>query len=137
VHRSIDAISYKPLINIVAIVLGTLVLRWILLQSVDRVVHRVVIGIKNKHNVEDTQALDASPLAAVRVVQRTRTMGSVFSNFITWSLAAFVFIMVLSELGFPVAALVASAGVLGAALGFGAQSIIKDLFNGLFMVLLF
>jgi small conductance mechanosensitive channel len=42
--------------------------------------------------------------------------------------------LVLSELGFSVTALVASAGIIGAALGFGAQSIVKDVLNGLFMV---
>ncbi|TIH31637.1 mechanosensitive ion channel family protein [Subtercola vilae] len=126
--------SFKPLINIVAIVVGALIIRVILLHSVDRVVKRVVTGVKKKHDAADTQALIASPIAAVRVVQRTRTMGSVLSNFITWAIVVFAFIMILSELNFQISALVASAGVIGAALGFGAQNIIKDMLNGLFMV---
>ncbi|GGF39702.1 mechanosensitive ion channel family protein [Subtercola lobariae] len=126
--------SYQHLINIVVIIVGAIVVRLILLHSVDRVVKRIVSGVKNKHDVEDTQALMASPLAAVRVVQRTRTMGSVLSNFITWAIVIFAFIMILGELQFQVTALVASAGVIGAALGFGAQNIIKDMLNGLFMV---
>ncbi|MCU1475780.1 MAG: mechanosensitive ion channel protein MscS [Subtercola sp.] len=126
--------TYQHLINIVVIILGAILARLILLHSVDRVVKRIVTGVKNKHDVEDTQALMASPLTAVRVVQRTRTMGSVLSNFITWAIVIFAFIMVLGELQFQVTALVASAGVIGAALGFGAQNIIKDMLNGLFMV---
>ncbi|MCU1482857.1 MAG: mechanosensitive ion channel protein MscS [Subtercola sp.] len=126
--------SYQHLINIVVIIVGAIIVRLILLKSVDRVVKRIVTGVKNKHDAQDTQALLASPVAAVRVVQRTRTMGSVLSNFITWAIVIFAFIMVLGELQFQVTALVASAGVIGAALGFGAQNIIKDMLNGLFMV---
>ena len=43
--------------------------------------------------------------------------------------------MVLSELGFNLAPLLASAGIAGVALGFGAQSLVKDLIAGLFMLL--
>ncbi|RFA14616.1 mechanosensitive ion channel protein MscS [Subtercola boreus] len=126
--------SYQHLLNIVFIVLGALVIRLILLHSVDRVVKRIVTGVKRKHDAEDTQAIMTSPVAAVRVVQRTRTMGSVLSNLITWVVVVFAFIMILGELQFQVTAIVASAGVLGAALGFGAQNVIKDMLNGLFMV---
>ncbi|RFA22107.1 mechanosensitive ion channel family protein [Subtercola boreus] len=127
-------VSYQHLLNIVFIVLGALIVRWILLRSVDRVVKRVVTGVKKKHDAADTQAIIASPVAAVRVVQRTRTMGSVLSNLITWAIMVFAFILILGELQFQVTAIVASAGVLGAALGFGAQNVIKDMLNGLFMV---
>lgn len=127
--------SYSVIIDIILIVVAALVLRWILLLTVRRVVTRIVNGVKSRQRVEDTQALDASPLAAVRVVQRTRTIGSVLSNIITWVIVAFAIGFVLSELGFSIAALVASAGVIGAALGFGAQNIIKDMLNGLFMVM--
>jgi small conductance mechanosensitive channel len=58
----------------------------------------------------------------------------VLNNTSTWVIVIVVSILALTELGFSVTALVASAGILGAALGFGAQSIIKDVLNGLFMV---
>jgi small conductance mechanosensitive channel len=61
-------------------------------------------------------------------------LGSVFNNTATWVIVSIVTILVLAELGFSVTALVASAGIIGAALGFGAQSIVKDVLNGLFMV---
>jgi small-conductance mechanosensitive channel len=44
-------------------------------------------------------------------------------------------LMVLSELGLDLAPLLASAGIAGIALGFGAQSLVKDLLAGLFMLL--
>ena len=52
----------------------------------------------------------------------------------TWSIVAVAIVLVLGELDFSVTALIASAGILGAALGFGAQNVVKDMLNGLFMV---
>jgi small conductance mechanosensitive channel len=98
------------------------------------VVNQVVTGVKKAHNVDHTKELTSSPVEALRAVQRTRTLGSVFNNAATWVVVSVVIILVLSELGFSVTALVASAGIIGAALGFGAQSIVKDVLNGLFMV---
>jgi small conductance mechanosensitive channel len=43
--------------------------------------------------------------------------------------------MLLSELGVAVGALIAGAGIIGAALGFGAQNLVKDVLSGLFIVL--
>jgi small-conductance mechanosensitive channel len=99
-----------------------------------RIVNQVVQGVKRAHKVDDTQELTSSPISAMRSVQRTRTFGSVLNNTSTWVIVTVVAILALTELGFSVTALVASAGILGAALGFGAQSIIKDVLNGLFMV---
>lgn len=121
-------------IRIVSIVVGAVILRTALRFSIKRVVDRVVSGVKKAQAVEHTVELSASPLQAVRVVQRTRTMGSVLNNLSTWAIISVAIVLVLSELDFSVTALIASAGVLGAALGFGAQNVIKDMLNGLFMV---
>jgi small conductance mechanosensitive channel len=126
--------NWHTLIRIVLLLLGTFVLRSLLLLSVKRVVKGIVSGVKSKAGKTDTAAIDVSPLAKERVVQRARTMGSVLSNFITWSLAIVAVTMVLSELGVAVGALIAGAGILGAAIGFGAQSLVKDLISGLFIV---
>jgi small conductance mechanosensitive channel len=53
---------------------------------------------------------------------------------VTWAIVAVAIVLVLGELNFSVTALIASAGILGAALGFGAQNVVKDMLNGLFMV---
>jgi small conductance mechanosensitive channel len=126
--------DWQVLIRVVAIIVALLVLRWALLLSVKRVVKRIVSGVKAKAGTTDTKALDASPMAKARVVQRARTMGSVLGNTITWGIYIVGTTMVLSELGVAVGALVAGAGILGAALGFGAQSLVRDLISGLFIV---
>jgi small conductance mechanosensitive channel len=112
------------------------VLRIVLKFVIDRVVKRIVSGVKKRQNVEDTQALQSSPLVAVRVVQRTRTIGSVLGNVVTTAIVivAVLSIITLSNSNITSAfALITAA--LGAGLGFGAQNIIKDVLNGLFMVI--
>ena len=73
-------------------------------------------------------------LAQVRVVQRTRAIGSVLNTMVAWVIAALALILILSILGVNAASLVAMASFLGAAAGIGAQGVIKDFLNGLFMV---
>ncbi len=126
--------TYEAPFRIVGVIVGAVILRWVLVVVIRRVVDRVVSGVKKAQNVDDTVELSASPLHAVRVVQRTRTMGTVLNNLVTWSIVAVAFVLVLGELNFSVTALIASAGILGAALGFGAQNVVKDMLNGLFMV---
>lgn len=125
---------YDAPFRIAGVIVGAVVLRFVLVIIIRRVVDRVVSGVKKAQNVDDTVELSASPLHAVRVVQRTRTMGSVLNNLVTWAIVSVAFVLILGELNFSVTALIASAGILGAALGFGAQNVVKDMLNGLFIV---
>ena len=126
--------QWQTPIRILAILLGAVIARWILLASVKRVLNQVENGTNGKLNHPDAKQASQSPITKARVIQRSRTLASVLSNLITWSLLLFAVGAVLSELGVAVGALVASAGILGAALGFGAQSLVKDLINGLFII---
>lgn len=125
-------ITYQTPIHVVLILLIAIIGRALLLVSVRRVVAGVVSGVKSeaKAVAEDSE----SPLVKARVVQRTKTIGSVLSNFITWGIALITVTMILNELGVQVGALIAGAGILGAAVGFGAQSLVRDLISGLFIV---
>ncbi len=126
--------GYGAALRIIGVVIAGIAASLILRIVIRRIVNEVVRGVKRANQVDDTQELNASPISAMRSVQRTRTLGSVLNNTATWVIVIVVSILALTELGFSVTALVASAGILGAALGFGAQSIIKDVLNGLFMV---
>lgn len=121
--------QWQTLIRVIAILLGTLMLRWIALVLVKRVVRGIEDGNKN-----NKLGKSESPIAKARIVQRAKTVGSVLSNLITWTLILFALASVLSELGIAVGALVASAGIIGAALGFGAQSLVRDLISGMFII---
>nr|BFE75966.1 hypothetical protein GCM10020092_092670 [Actinoplanes digitatis] len=67
--------------------------------------------------------------------QRAEAIGSVLSSFVTAVVFTIATLLVLGELGFNLAPLLASAGIVGVAVGFGAQSLVKDLIAGLFMLL--
>jgi small conductance mechanosensitive channel len=115
-------------IRILAILVGAVIARSLLLLSVKRVIRGVISGMNGK------AAVAAGLVQNARVVQRAHTLGSVLSNFITWSVVLVALSSVLGELGVAVGALVAGAGILGAAVGFGAQSLVRDLISGLFIV---
>lgn len=122
--------DWSTLIRIALIIIGSIVLRAILLVSVKRIVRGITAGAKKNGNGKTL----AASLNPARLVLRAKTLGSVLSNFITWSIYIIAATMLLSELGVAVGALIAGAGILGAALGFGAQNIVRDLLSGLFIV---
>ncbi|WP_240696773.1 mechanosensitive ion channel family protein [Cellulosimicrobium funkei] len=79
--------------------------------------------------------LRANPLASARRAQRARTVGSVLRSTANIVIGATIVLMVLTELGVNIAPFLASAGIAGVALGFGAQSLVKDFLSGTFMLL--
>ncbi|MHA7986782.1 mechanosensitive ion channel family protein [Rathayibacter sp. CAU 1779] len=135
VLSGLTAIGWK-LVWIAVIVVLAFLASWLLRFVIRRVVRRIVSGVKNKQNVDDTQALTASPIAAVRVVQRTRTLGTVLSNIVNVVIAIIAIVLVVYTINSEILGSFAllSAAV-GAGLGFGAQNIVKDVLNGLFMVM--
>ncbi|MGG4551347.1 mechanosensitive ion channel family protein [Paenibacillus humicus] len=67
--------------------------------------------------------------------RRFITVGELLKN-VTWITSNFIMVMlVLGEVGFQLAPLLAGAGVLGLAIGFGAQSLVKDVITGFFIIL--
>ncbi|MGL4338896.1 MAG: mechanosensitive ion channel family protein [Rhodoglobus sp.] len=123
------------LFTVFFVVVGAIAVRWLLLFGIRRVVRRIINGAKKRQDTDDTQVLLMSPLAAVRVVQRTKTLGSVLGNIVT-TIIVVITVLVLFDRIVPNAtgafALITAA--LGAGLGFGAQNIVKDILSGLFMV---
>jgi small-conductance mechanosensitive channel len=67
-------------------------------------------------------------------VQRARTLGPLMKNVARYALTFVAVIVILREVGVDVQALLVSAGVLGLALGLGAQSLIKDVITGFFIL---
>ncbi len=80
---------------------------------------------------EDT--LDAR-LERERRKQRARTIRLVLNATLTVLVVTTIALIVLGEIGINIAPLLASAGIVGVALGFGAQSLVKDLIAGVFML---
>jgi len=121
--------DWGPGIRILISIVAALIARAILQFAIRRVVKGVS---KSVRKIEGNG--DSSPLAQARLLQRTKTIGSVLGNLATWGLTFTVISVALSEAGVSPGAIVAGAGILGAGLGFGAQSLVRDLISGLFIV---
>ncbi len=121
--------EWALLIHIVVILLVAVVAKIILSFATKRAV-RTIIGGVSKVRRTDVDTV----MAEQRLAQRTKTIASVLDNFATWAITITAVVMVLSELGVNVGALIAVSTVIGAAIGFGAQTLVKDLISGLFIV---
>jgi len=79
--------------------------------------------------------LDTSDqMPTARRVQRARTIGVVLRSIVTVVIWTIAILMSLGELGVNLAPLLAGAGVAGIAIGFGAQTLVRDFLSGLFML---
>jgi small conductance mechanosensitive channel len=131
----------KPLAIAGLIIIGLLA-RWVIHRMIDRVVRRaedgvlpgrvVKLGVGHTAFGGTARANDAA--SSTRRVQRARTMGSLLKSITSGVIYTVLAIMTISELGYDVAPLIAGAGILGVALGFGAQSLVKDFLSGIFMI---
>lgn len=137
----VDWLVGKPL-KIAAIVLIALFVRFLLHRLVDRVVSKAEVGVlpdrvtrmSFSHGKANRQAKARDVVTATRRVQRAQTMGSLLKSIVTGIVLAVTVTMVLAEININVAPIIASAGILGLALGFGAQSLVSDFLSGVFMI---
>jgi small conductance mechanosensitive channel len=137
-----DLIIGKPL-ALLGLFLVLVVVRWVLHRLIDRVVKRAEEGVLpagvsrlgRRHVSSEAEVPHARDLAAsTRRAQRSKTIGDLFKSIVTGVLVAIVGTMMLSEVGVDIAPIIASAGIIGIALGFGAQSLVKDFLSGVFMI---
>jgi small conductance mechanosensitive channel len=131
-----DWLIGTPLKVIVTLLLAV-VARWLLI----RLIGRVVDGATSRHarRIADLggagRALaQAMGVAHERHVQRTRTMGALLRSIVTIVVGTIAALTIMALLEIPLGPMLASAGVGGVALGFGAQSLVKDFLSGIFMI---
>jgi len=66
--------------------------------------------------------------------QRAKTLLPLLENIVSYLVYGLAIVLVIQELGVNVAAIIAGAGIAGLAIGFGAQSLVKDLISGFFLL---
>jgi small-conductance mechanosensitive channel len=103
--------------RITVIVVGA----WIAIAVLQRLVRRV------RKQVSDH-------MGEVEGVRRAETLGRVVRYLIGIVISAVAFMLVLAEVGVSLAPILGAAGVVGLAIGFGAQSLVKDYFTGFFIL---
>ncbi|GAA4262170.1 mechanosensitive ion channel [Dactylosporangium darangshiense] len=127
----------KPL-TILVIILIAFVVRALIHRAVDRLI---------KHTVSENETggsllrplrnrlPNALTLPTERRNQRARALGSVLRSIASAVVFSIAAMLVLGEIGINLGPLLASAGIAGLAIGFGAQNLVKDFIAGLFMLL--
>ena len=123
IQTVIDWLSGAPL-RIIAVLTGAVVAQWLGHRAITRAVNRL-----------STLDLRPGPGTAHRQAERARTIGSVLTsilNAVVWIVAT---AMVLGEFGFNLGPVIASAGIVGVAVGLGAQTLVRDILSGIFMLI--
>ena len=92
-------------------------------------------GAPSARRRQTPEWLRALAIERERSEQRARTVGSLLRYVTGIAIYTVAALMVLAELGVSIAPLIASAGIAGVALGFGAQSLVKDFLSGTFILL--
>jgi moderate conductance mechanosensitive channel len=137
-HKALDWLLGTPL-QVVCIIVGAILIRWLVNRAISRVVAQAASAVKRpdepRRRGSKVLAGAAGALVTERRKQRAETVGSVLRSVASIVIFGVATITVLDKLGIPIAPLLASAGVAGVALGFGAQSLVRDFLSGIFMIL--
>ncbi|HSJ43686.1 MAG TPA: mechanosensitive ion channel family protein [Euzebyales bacterium] len=107
-------------------------IRSIVRDMVEQRQERVGTGRK-RLSLASTQSIDPA-----RAAMRTETLGNVLrsvTSLVIWTAAVFVAVTSLKTIDIELGPLIAGAGIVGVALGFGSQSLVKDFLSGIFMLL--
>lgn len=107
-------------LRIVVILAATLVIR----AALHAVIHRMELIVEDEDKTRLSEA-----------EKRARTLGRILRSTSTALLFFIAAMMILRELGMDIGPLIAGAGVAGLAVGFGAQSLVKDVLTGFFLLL--
>ena len=126
-----------------ALIVLTLLGAWLVSRLVRRAVKYAVRRLRSRR-VQDrlgrlrrrtpAALLDTGALETPRATERVEALAAVLSSAAGFAVWVIGFVLVLEELDVRLGPLLAGAGLIGVALGFGAQSLIRDLLTGLFIL---
>lgn len=120
-------------LRIALVVLAGIVLTVVCRRLIRRAVRRIVARSAVRHP-ERADAQEPG-LRATRMAQRAQAIGALMTGVVLLLIWINVLLVVLELLGINIAPLIASAGVIGVALAFGAQTLVKDYLAGIFIII--
>lgn len=134
-----EALIQTPIRIVVIIVVG-LIFRAVLHRMIGRAIKPVRgeaprILRPFRERIQRSSFLESSGLISERRTQRAATLGSVLKSAASATIFIICFLLVLSELRINLAPFIAGTSIVGVALGFGAQAIVKDFLTGMFMLM--
>jgi small-conductance mechanosensitive channel len=132
-----DFIIGKPL-TILVIVLGAVVVNRFVTRAIKRALETLHSGAVRERlgavRRRTPNALLESEVTSLRAEQRISALTSVLRSVTSAVIFTIAGFLVLGEVGLNLAPLLAGAGVLGLAIGFGSQALVKDFLSGLFIL---
>ncbi len=120
------------LIILVGAFLLWLVIRYLITRSVTRVQNGYTVF--KSHQFTWAQPV-LRPFDSARRVQRAETIGGLLSSVAAGTIAVVAILMAIETLGFSIGPILASVGIVGIAIGFGAREVIRDAFLGFFITI--
>jgi small-conductance mechanosensitive channel len=138
--RGAEFLLAKPLKILLIVVLAVVVdrlLRKAIRNLAERIATGTAPGASVVRNVRDLTpgVLTGTSNNDLRSIARAQTIGQVLRSVATAIVFAVAALLVLGEIGINLGPLLAGAGIAGVAIGFGAQSLVKDFLSGMFMLL--
>ena len=106
--------------------------RSVIVRVLNRLTHRTIAMRKSRH--EFSSAAEAT-LDASRREQRAKSISALLRSIVSVTIWSIALLMALATLGINIAPILASAGVVGVAVGFGAQTLVKDYVAGIFLII--
>jgi len=135
--KAADLVLGTPL-TIILIALGALLVNRLVGRVIDRALRSVRSNVMRERMSAVRRrapgAVQETPETSLRAEQRLDALTSILRSVAGFVVLLFAVFMGLSEVGVDVAPLLAGAGVVGVALGFGSQSLVKDFLSGLFIL---
>src|SRR5439155_9016053 len=114
---------YAPVLVPLIRIAGILILTFFVLKILDSALRRLRLLIPSSDTI-----------SGHRVEQRADTLRHIVRSVVKGILIVVVLATIISELGFDIGPILASAGIAGLAIGFGAQSLVKDVISGFFIL---
>jgi len=137
-EASRDWIIGVPL-QFVSIFVVALIAQIVLLWAIRRVVRRTTERARRDRLEDSRRTMRTAELSDVllnqRTEQRAAAIGSLLTSVVSITVWVIALLTALPLLGVDIAPLLASAGVIGVALGFGAQTLVKDYLSGIFLII--
>jgi small-conductance mechanosensitive channel len=128
-----ELVVFRPL-RIVLLIIAAFVLRRILHRLIQRSAQRAIDRPLSSRNQVTQKLMVATTMSAERRRQRLSALSSIAQSTVTFVIFAVVILMILAELGYNITTILAGTTVVAVTIGFGLQSIVKDLFSGVFML---
>lgn len=107
-------------------------LRLVLIAGISFVIVRVVHVLVRRFEMEVSAG---SGLEVLERAKRAKTLGGLIRNVLTTLVVAVASLMILREVGLDITPILTGAGIVGLAVGFGAQMLVKDIISGFFLIL--